>query len=60
MTTQSERLIKSEMALEEALKKVKILEENGNSQQTPVVDDLLEELITITEKAEKLASRISN
>ena len=60
MATQSEKLAKSEIALEEALTKAKTLEESVNSQQTPVVDDLLEEFMTITEKAEKLASKISN
>ena len=60
MATQSEKLAKSEIALEEALKKVQTLEENVNLQQVPVAEDLLEEFMTITEKAEKLASRISN
>ena len=60
MATQSEKLAKSEIALEEALTKANTLEENVNSQQAPVVDDLLEQLMTITEKAEKLASKISN
>ena len=60
MATQSEKLAKSEIALEEALKKAITLEENVNSKQTPVVDDLLEEFMTITEKVEKLASKISN
>ena len=60
MTTQSEKLAKSEIALEEALKKAQTLEENVNLQQVPVAEDLLEEFMTITEKAEKLASKISN
>ena len=60
MATQSEKLAKSEIALEEALKKVQTLEENVNLQQVPVAEDLLEEFMTITEKAEKLASKISN
>ena len=60
MTNQSEKLGKSEKALEEALAKVKAMEENGNSQQTPILDDLLEELMTITEKAEQLASKMSD
>ena len=60
MSTQSEKLAKSEIALEEALTKANTLEENVNSQQTLVADDLLEQLMTITEKAEKLASKISN
>ena len=60
MATQSEKLAKSEIALKEALAKAKTLEDNVNPQQTPVVDDFLEEFMTITEKAEKLASKISN
>ena len=60
MATQSEKLAKSEMALEEVLTKAKTLEESVNSRQTPVVDEILEEFMTITEKAEKLASKISN
>ena len=60
MATQSEKLAKSEIDLEEALKKAKTLEEKLNLQQIPVVDNLLEEFMTITEKAEKLASKISN
>ena len=60
MTTQSEKLAKSEIALEEALKKAQTLEENVNLKQVPVAEDLLEEFMTITEKAEKLASKISN
>ena len=60
MATQSEKLAKSEIALEEALKKAQTLEENVNLQQVPIAEDLLEEFMTITEKAEKLASKISN
>ena len=60
MATQSEKLAKSEMALEEALTKAKTLEENISPRQAPVVDDFLEEFMTITERAEKLASKISN
>ena len=60
MATQSEKLAKSEIALEEALTKAKTLEETVNSQQTPIVDDLLEEFTAIAEKAEKIASKISN
>ena len=60
MATQSAKLAKSEIALKEALTKTKTLEENVNRQQTPVVDDFLEEFMTITEKAEELASKISN
>ena len=60
MATQSDKLAKSEMALEEALTQANTSEQNVNSQQIPVVDGLLEEFTTITEKAEKLASKISN
>ena len=60
MATQSEKFAKSEIALEEALTKAKTLEETVNSQQTPIVDDLLEEFTAIAEKAEKIASKISN
>ena len=60
MAAQSEKLAKSEIALEEALKKAQTLEENVKLQQVPVVEDLLEEFMTITEKAEKLAFKISN
>ena len=60
MATQSDKLAKSEMALEEALTQAKTSEQNVNSQQIPFVDNLLEEFTTITEKAEKLASKISN
>jgi len=60
MATQSENLAKSKIALEEALTKAKNLEENVHLQQTTVLDSLLEELMTITEKAEKLAAKISN
>ena len=60
MAAQSEKLAKSEIALKEALSKAKTLEENVNLQQTPFEDDFLEEFMTITEKAEELASKISN
>ena len=60
MATQSEKLAKSEIALEEALKKAQTLEENVDLQKVPFAEDLLEEFMTITEKAEKLASKISN
>ena len=60
MATQSEKLAKSEIALEEALKKAQTLEENVDLQQVPFAEHLLEEFMTITEKAEKLASKISN
>ena len=60
MANQSEKLAKCEISLEEALTKAKKLEENVHLQQTTVLDGLLEELMTITEKAEKLAAKISN
>ena len=60
MTSQSEKLVKIERALEEALTKVKTLEDNGNSQQVPIDDNFLEQLTIITEKAEKLAQKIAN
>ena len=60
MATQSEKLAKSEIALEEALKKAQTLEENVDLQKVPFAEDLLEEFMTITEKAEKLASKMSN
>ena len=60
MANQSEKLAKCEISLEEALTKAKTLEENANSQKTPAVDDLLNEFTAITEKAEKLASKMSN
>ena len=60
MTSQSEKLVKIERALEEALTKVTPLEDNGNSQQVPIDDNFLEQLTIITEKAEKLAHKIAN
>ena len=60
MTSQSEKLVKFERALEEALTKVTTLEDNGNSQQVPIDDNFLEQLTIITEKAEKLAHKIAN
>ena len=60
MTSQSEKLVKIERALEEALTKVTTLEDNGNSQQVPIDDNFLEQLTIITEKAEKLAHKIAN
>tara|TARA_X000001036_G_scaffold380748_1_gene372335 strand:- start:61 stop:429 length:369 start_codon:yes stop_codon:yes gene_type:complete len=60
MTSQSEKLVKIERALEEALTKVTTLEDNGNSQQVPIDDNFLEQLTIITEKAEKLAQKIAN
>ena len=60
MTSQSEKLVKIERALEEALTKVTSLEDNGNSQEVPIDDNFLEQLTIITEKAEKLAHKIAN
>ena len=60
MTSQSEKLVKIERALEEALTKVTALEDNGNSQQVPIENNFLEKLTIITEKAEKLAHKIAN
>ena len=60
MTSQSEKLVKIERALEETLTKVTTLEDNGNSQQVPIDDNFLEQLTIITEKAEKLAHKIAN
>ena len=60
MTSQSEKLVKIERALEEALTKVTTSEDNGNSQQVPIDDNFLEQLTIITEKAEKLAQKIAN
>ncbi len=60
MTAQSEKLTKAERALEEALKKAKSLEENDASLQVPIDDNFLEQLTTITEKAENLAYKIAN
>ena len=60
MTSQSEKLVKIERALEETLTKVTTLEDNGNSQQVPIDGNFLEQLTTITEKAEKLAHKIAN
>ena len=60
MTAQSEKLIKAERALEEALTKAKTLEGNDASYQAPIDDNFLEQLTTITEKAENLAYKIAN
>ena len=60
MTSQSDKLAKSERALEEALTKAKTLEESNASQQAPTDDNFLEQLTTITEKAENLAFKIAN
>jgi len=60
MTAQSQKLAKAERALEEALKTAKKLEENNASLQAPIDDNFLEQLATITEKAENLAYKIAN
>ena len=60
MTSQSEKLAKAERALEEALAKAKKLEENYTSQEAQIDGGFLEQLMTITEKAENLAYKIAN
>ena len=61
MFSQSQKLTKCEAALEEALTKVKELEEVNNSPQAQIDQhDLLEQLAVITEKAEKIALKITN
>lgn len=61
MFSQSEKLAKCEAALEEALTKVKQLEESEHSPQADSVEHhLLEQLAVITEKAEKIALKITN
>ena len=61
MFSQSQKLTKCEAALEEALTKVKELEEVNNSPQAQSGQhDLLEQLAIITEKAEKIALKITN
>ena len=60
MTSQSEKLAKAERALEEALAKAKKLEENYTSQEAQIDSNFLEQLMTITEKAENLAYKIAN
>ena len=60
MAAQSQKLAKAERALEEALKTAKTLEENDASLQAPIDDNFLEQLATITEKAENLAYKIAN
>ena len=61
MASQSEKLTKCETELEEALLMIKKLEENKNSQQDETASNkLLEQLSNITEKAEKLAFKISD
>ena len=60
MTAQSEKLTKTERDLEEALTKAKTLEENKALLQAPIDENFLEQLTTITEKAENLAYKIAN
>ena len=61
MFSQSQKLKKCEAALEEALTKVKELEEVNNSPQAQSDQhDLLEQLAVITEKAEKIALKMTN
>ena len=61
MFSQSQKLTKCEAALEEALTKVKELEEVNNSPQAQSDQhDLLEQLAVITEKAEKIALKMTN
>ena len=61
MFSQSQKLTKCEAALEEALTKVKELEEVNNSPQAQSDQhDLLEQLAVITEKAEEIALKITN
>ena len=60
MTAQSQKLAKAERTLEEALTKAKTLEENYASLQAPIDGNFLEQLETITEKAENLAYKIAN
>jgi len=61
MSSQSEKLMSCESALEDALTKIKELEQNNNSPQTQSLDtSLLNQLNNITEKAERLAEKISS
>ena len=61
MFSQSEKLTKCEATLEEALTKIKELEDDKNSSKAESVEhDLLEQLTVITEKAEKIALKITN
>ena len=61
MFSQSQKLTKCEAALEEALTKVKELEEVNNSPQAQSGQpDLLKQLSVITEKAEKIALKMTN
>tara|TARA_B100001057_G_scaffold100113_1_gene97077 strand:+ start:461 stop:832 length:372 start_codon:yes stop_codon:yes gene_type:complete len=61
MSSQTEKLMSCESALEDALTKIKELEENNKSPQTQGLDtDLLNKFKNITEKAERLAEKISS
>ena len=61
MFSQSQKLTTCEAALEEALTKVKELEEVNNSPQAQSgQQDLLKQLSVITEKAEKIALKMTN
>lgn len=61
MFSQSQKLTKCEAALEEALTKVKELEEVNNSPQAQTgQQDLLKQLSVITEKAEKIALKMTD
>ena len=60
MTSQAEKLAKAERAVEDALAKTKKLEANGASQQASIDDNVLEQLTSITEKAENLANKIAS
>ena len=60
MTSQAEKLAKAEKALEETLAKAKKLEEIDTSQEAHFDDNYLEQLTSITEKAENLANKIAN
>ena len=60
MTSQSEKLANTERTLEKALAKAKKLEENNASQETQIDGNFLDQLSSITEKAEKLAYKITN
>ena len=60
MTSQAEKLAKAEKTLEETLAKAKKLEEIEASQEAQFDDNYLEQLTSITEKAENLANKIAN
>ena len=55
-----QKLAKVEKALEETLAKAKKLEEIDTSQEAQFDDNYLEQLTSITEKAENLANKIAN